>query len=69
MDTEKPVEEFTTAEQLRRRVFVPIEHPTSAGTHVFRTCDRTVYRRDEQGVIRRMHPKPQTKKERRRAKH
>lgn len=40
-----------------RRVFVPREHKTSLGTIVFRTLDREVYCRLEDGSIRRTKPK------------
>lgn len=40
-----------------RRVFVPIEKRTANGTLVFRTLDKQVYARLEDGSIRRTTPK------------
>jgi hypothetical protein len=40
-----------------RRVFVPIERKTPAGTWVFRTLDREMYARAGDGSIRRVTPK------------
>lgn len=37
-----------------RRVWIPIEHLTSEGTHVFRTHDEVAYRRSADGAIRRI---------------
>ena len=40
-----------------RRVFVPIEKRTPAGTLVFRTSDKTLYFRASDGSIRHSTPK------------
>jgi hypothetical protein len=40
-----------------RRVFIPIERRTSNGTTVFKTQDKMVYARLEDGSIRRAIPK------------
>ena len=50
---------------LLRRVFVPIEKRTPNGTIVFRTTDKQVYCRLDDGSIRRATPKVNGKQARR----
>jgi hypothetical protein len=50
---------------LLRRVFVPVEKRTAAGTLVFRTLDNQVYVRLEDGSIRRSDRKVRGKTARR----
>lgn len=45
-------------EELRRRVFVPIERRNLDGTYTFRTSDKEKYIRLPNGQIRRAVPKP-----------
>lgn len=62
MDTHK---QKPTIDPLRR-VFVPIEKRTAKGTIVFRTSDKTMYARlEEGGPIRRVVPKIRGKAARR----
>lgn len=49
---------------LLRRVFVPIEYPTSNGEFVFRSTDGQAYKRDKTGAIRRLGKKPNNKRRR-----
>ena len=48
-----------------RRVWIPVEKRTTAGTLVFKTSDNTLYARLESGAIRRAHPKVKGKAARR----
>jgi hypothetical protein len=69
----QPVDQQRPIDPLRR-VFVPIEKRTANGTLVFRTLDKQVYVRLEDGSIRRATPKMNGKEARRlraksRAKH
>lgn len=47
-----------------RRVFIPIERKTSAGTSVFRTTDNEMYCRADDGSIRSVNKKMNGKKAR-----
>ena len=48
-----------------RRVWIPVEKRTSAGTLVFRTSDKTLYFRAPDGSIRHSVPKVNGKESRR----
>jgi hypothetical protein len=56
------------AEDLLRRVFIPIEHKTSMGDTAFRTIDHEAYVRDgKTGAIRRLRTKINKKQRRKNA--
>jgi len=61
--TEKPAK--TGQIDLLRRIFIPIERRTAEGTLVFKTSDKEMYARLDDGSIRRTTPKQRGKAARR----